>query len=758
MKKMLLTVALFFVLLSTLCFSATAVENVTFDTVEGDSAAIYSENKEITVNVFGRTTCGNTIATLKEILANGIDKDKTVKINFIDVDMKSKEDVLNFRNGGNFSDYPQNGISFSYCTGTYANNFMWYLLEADGNNSSSVTLPVIAYIDKEGKLIKTTTGPQDANDLYRIIYNKDIIKEEISFSVTGTENYDYAFEVLKQLNELRASKGLSALTMDDELLDVAMQRAAECAIYYSHTRPDGSRCTTAFQSGGYLGENIAIGQISPTAVMTDWTNSEGHYQNMINPSFKSVGIGAFKASDGTLCWVQFLYGGSRQNTTQKISSKEVTRQIKATVDKLDLSIGFSSETDIILLSKGERADLEIINTNCGWPYTTQHLSLSDFNIISTDESLLSVDEKGIALINKEPPFEASVKIVSKSNPAVYFNTSFTAGHVHTYSEHTSYYEAACGYKRTTVIYTCYECDHSYSEITETGSHNFSKEEITEAATKDKDGTITVRCSGCTEIKETKSIAKIDKTTISETQYTYNGKNKAPVITIKDSKENILKEGIDYYINGKDDLVSAGIHNVTVYFEGKYEGYHIFKIYIHPATPAGLTLKSTAKTVTAKWKNAKGADSYKVELLRNGKAYKTDTTSATTVKFEKHSKNTKYTVRVTALSAYDSLSSLKSISSDTATVSAPVLKVKAQKKKASLSWDKVKNASGYVIYMATAKNGKYKKVTAVKGGTLKYTKKKLKTNKKYYFKIKAYRTIGKKNIYSSYSSVKSVKIK
>ena len=191
---------------------------------------------------------------------------------------------------------------------------------------------------------------------------------------------------------------------------------------------------------------------------------------------------------------------------------------------------------------------------------------------------------------------------------------------------------------------------------------------------------------------------------------------------------------------------------------KYSGNQTFKVYIYPASPSGLTLKTTAKTVTAKWKNAKGSDFYKVELLKNGKAYKTVTVSAANVKFEKLSKNTKYTVRVTALSAYDSLSSLKSTSSDTATVSAPVLKVKAHKKKASLSWEKVKNASGYVIYMATAKNGKYEKLAAVNGSTFKYTKKKLKSNKKYYFKIKAYRTIGKKNIYSSYSSVKSVKIK
>ena len=74
MKKTLLTAALFFVLLSTLCFSATAVENVTFDTVEGGTTSLYAEDTAVTVNVFGSTTCTNTQHTLYNILSADIDK------------------------------------------------------------------------------------------------------------------------------------------------------------------------------------------------------------------------------------------------------------------------------------------------------------------------------------------------------------------------------------------------------------------------------------------------------------------------------------------------------------------------------------------------------------------------------------------------------------------------------------------------------------------------------------------------------------
>jgi len=91
---------------------------------------------------------------------------------------------------------------------------------------------------------------------------------------------------------------------------------------------------------------------------------------------------------------------------------------------------------------------------------------------------------------------------------------------------------------------------------------------------------------------------------------------------------------------------------------------------------------------------------------------------------------------------------------------PQLKsVKAGKKKAVLQWIAVDRADGYVIWRGTKKNGKYAKAAAVKkGSAVKYTDKKLKKGKKYYYKIKAYRNINGTKVYSGYSEVKSVKVK
>ncbi len=82
-----------------------------------------------------------------------------------------------------------------------------------------------------------------------------------------------------------------------------------------------------------------------------------------------------------------------------------------------------------------------------------------------------------------------------------------------------------------------------------------------------------------------------------------------------------------------------------------------------------------------------------------------------------------------------------------------------KKQVTVKWKKVSKASGYYVYRSTSKNGKYTKVATIKkGSTVKYTDKKLKANKKYYYKVKAYTTTNGVKAEGSFSSVKSAKTK
>ena len=93
-------------------------------------------------------------------------------------------------------------------------------------------------------------------------------------------------------------------------------------------------------------------------------------------------------------------------------------------------------------------------------------------------------------------------------------------------------------------------------------------------------------------------------------------------------------------------------------------------------------------------------------------------------------------------------------------SAKFKKVKAAKKAVSVEWKKVSGVKGYQVQVATDKKFKKNKKTATvkKQKTTKVTIKKLKAKKKYYVRIRTYKTVKGKKIYSSWSKVKKVKTK
>ena len=71
----------------------------------------------------------------------------------------------------------------------------------------------------------------------------------------------------------------------------------------------------------------------------------------------------------------------------------------------------------------------------------------------------------------------------------------------------------------------------------------------------------------------------------------------------------------------------------------------------------------------------------------------------------------------------------------------------------VSWNKVSGATGYVVYRATSYDGEYKKVkTITKGTTLSWTDTKKTNGTTYFYKVRAYRTVNKKNYYGGYSEV------
>lgn len=200
--------------------------------------------------------------------------------------------------------------------------------------------------------------------------------DTVTLQVEGSFIIDSTRQMLDSINDLRANDawywnetdtekiwvtGLSPLRYDYALERVAMQRAAELAIYYSHTRPDGERCFTAYPNAfaySAKGENIAYGQTSANEVFVAWAEAnkpydgQGHRRNMLNASFTAVGIGCFEC-EGVLFWVQ-------EFSTARTSAASDPLTPPVSMEVLRENIASSSLGGTILVKPGSLVELSSI--------------------------------------------------------------------------------------------------------------------------------------------------------------------------------------------------------------------------------------------------------------------------------------------------------------------------------------------------------------------------------------------------------------
>ncbi|MFD6315892.1 CAP domain-containing protein, partial [Streptomyces nigra] len=116
-------------------------------------------------------------------------------------------------------------------------------------------------------------------------------------------------QVVALVNKERATAGCGPLA-EDSLLDKSAQaHSADMAArdFFDHTNPDGADPGQRITAAGYrwstYGENIAMGQQTPEAVMESWMNSPGHRANILNCSFKDIGVGVHEGPGGPW-WTQ----------------------------------------------------------------------------------------------------------------------------------------------------------------------------------------------------------------------------------------------------------------------------------------------------------------------------------------------------------------------------------------------------------------------------------------------------------------------
>lgn len=168
------------------------------------------------------------------------------------------------------------------------------------------------------------------------------------------------------------------------------------------------------------------------------------------------------------------------------------------------------------------------------------------------------------------------------------------------------------------------------------------------------------------------------------------------------------------------------------------------------------------SIKVSWQKVSGADGYIVYAKKYGakdyKAVKTTGGRTYSYTYSNLSTNKKYYIKVRAFKRsgnnkiYSGYSAYKSVKTTVPCPNAPKISAVSIKDcdQLKVSWKKVSGANGYVLW-AKESDGKFKKIATLGGKTYSYTHKKLKVNKKYFYKVQAFTNYGGKKYYGKYSA-------
>lgn len=154
----------------------------------------------------------------------------------------------------------------------------------------------------------TETPKEQEEDVKGVIENNEETNtydyvDSAQGGVSGYYDEDVVYQVLSKVNEIRAEYGLSSLSWDNTLEDVAKVRAKEASVCWSHYRPDGTKYTTVCPTR-VEGENLAKYYFDVDDVINAWMNSPTHKENILRAQFTSVGIACYKTDNGGCFWAQ----------------------------------------------------------------------------------------------------------------------------------------------------------------------------------------------------------------------------------------------------------------------------------------------------------------------------------------------------------------------------------------------------------------------------------------------------------------------
>lgn len=243
---------------------------------------------------------------------------------------------------------------------------------------------------------------------------------------------------------------------------------------------------------------------------------------------------------------------------------------------------------------------------------------------------------------------------------------------------------------------------------------------------------------------------------------YNGNSFTPSVSVT-SGNITLKRDSDYTVSISSNR-NPGTAKVVIVGKGNYTGSITRTFIISMPKVSGVKqVNQYATTNRLQWNQLAGISGYEAAFRKSGEKYGAPIdVKGTSFKHTGRSSGSIYYYRVRGYVLVNGQKVYGSYSDTVKLVTKPSktsVSAKAGSKKVTLKWKKTAGASGYQVYRATSKSGKYKKVyTAKKSSVIKYVNTKLKSRKSYYYKVRAYKVVDGKTYYGSYSTIKKVTVK
>ena len=379
--------------------------------------------------------------------------------------------------------------------------------------------------------------------------------------------------ILNMINEMRTSStdawywkqddttktyctNLQPLQYDYDLEKTAMQRAAEIAIIYSHTRPNNKDTFSAFYENSvyytYAGENIAAGYGTADSVNDGWREDnelyagQGHRRNMLNSKFNCVGIGHVYYN-GFHYWVEnFAYRDKVNTTPVSADNTETTLTIPVATSKIS-NFNITFDKDEYSLKTGESTSISVsdpaISVFGHWGSRfvfvtdTPDLTIADSTVATLSGTITGISEGdttiSASLYGLTAHQTAAVKVhncenhwddgkitttptCTKTGVKQYTcticsetKTEEIAALGHDYSSDWTIDTAAACETVGSKSHHCTRCDSKkdITEIPASGKHTWNNGVITKPATIAEEGVKTYTCTVC-GVTRTETIAKL----------------------------------------------------------------------------------------------------------------------------------------------------------------------------------------------------------------------------------------------------------